>query len=429
MRYTGKPKRHPCRHGDVRDDYFASPPHLLHPPQPSHAPRTRKYTRRSFTINVSKDVFPTVDQLRAVPAPANAPAGAYPGAVLALYLDNQDTLIAPEVAATAAQWTEGATTPYDAAMDIEAHLRTFTYSLHNGTVPPNQDPVVWFLNNKKGFCTFFASTMTLMMRSLGMPARIASGVTNGQYDTAHKNYVVKGTNLHVWTQVYFPGYGWINFEPTQTFNEFQRATPGTSTPTSATPTQQGGAGARLTPTPRFRITETPTGPLGSTSPAGTAVRDLALSLAFLIALALLIGSGFLVWWRALYRNLPPVAGAFARVARLGRWSGSPPRPDQTPYEYADALGRAVPAERSTFRRLSDLYVEERWGGTPAPADETTSLYERSRVALARAIAHRWRELPRALLALGAPLGRRLSRIRQRLVRRLDRMFEPPSGSW
>jgi hypothetical protein len=373
----------------------------------------------------------TIEQLRAVPLPTKAGPDAYPSPVLDLYLNNQDTIVAPEVAATAAQWTAGAKNPYDAAMDIEAQLHQgFIYSLHNGAIPPDQDAVVWFLHNKKGFCTFFASTMTLMMRSIGMPARIASGVTNGDFDAAHRNYVEKGTNLHVWTQVYFAGYGWINFEPTQSFIDFQRALPGSGTPTAVTPTQQGnGGGARLTPTPRFRAPTEVVGPLGATSPAGAAVREVALSLAFLIALALLVGSGFLVWWRALYRRLPPVEGAFARVARLGKWSGSPPRRDQTPFEYADALGRAVPAERDTFRRLSDLYVEERWGGTPAPADETTSLYHRARVALTRAIAHRWREVPRALLGWIAPLGERARRMRQALASRIDRLFEPPSNRW
>ena len=382
-----------------------------------------KYTAESYVSSA------TAVQLEAVPYPAAATTGAYPRPILERYLNNDNTTISLPVAQTAQQWTAGAKTPYDAMIAIESQLHTFTFSFHNGTVPPDQDAVVWFLQNKHGFCTFFASTMALMARSLGMPARIASGVNSGTYDEKQRDYVEKGTDLHVWTQVYFAGYGWINFEPTASYPLFQRGVPGGGPGGAITPSAQasGTAGAQGTPTPRFRDTEVATGPDG-TSPAASTFRTVGLTLAFLLAFALLVAAGFLLWWRALYRGLTPAAGAFARMSRLGAWSGSPPRRDQTPYEYAGDLGEVIPGERTSLNRLSDLYVRDRWGGIRAPAEEAQSLYRRVQTALARSIAARWREIPGWLLARLGGAWARLRPTRAALRRRWRRVstyWDPP----
>jgi transglutaminase-like putative cysteine protease len=383
------------------------------------------YMAQSYISNA------TVDQLRAVVPPANASVGTYPQYVLDRDLNNDNTIISDPVKTTAQQWAAGAATPYDQMVALETHLHDFTYSTQNGDVPSDQDAVVWFLRNKKGFCTFFASTMALMARSLGMPARIVSGVSTGEFDPSQRNYVVKGLQLHVWTQVYFAGYGWINFEPTASYNVFQRGSGAGAPGAGATAAAQGttGAGGRATATPRGPKLIGPDTGNSAPSATTTALRDIGLTIAFLVALLLLLVAAFVVWWRALYRGLPPIGAAFARMSRLGTWSGSPPRRDQTPYEYANALGQVVPEEEPTLSRLSDLYVLDRWGGVAAPAAEARSLYQRLRLALARAILNRWHELPAFLLArlggtrarfgaLGASLGKRLHWV--------SRLFDPPA---
>lgn len=352
----------------------------------------------------------TIDQLRAAPDPAHAP-DAYPKYVVNVDLQNSlnKGAIAPQVIQTANDWTAGTTNMYDAAQAIESHLRTFQFRYINGAVPANEDAIVWFLQVKHGYCTFFASTLALMARALGIPSRVAIGYTNGQLDTTHENYVVHGTDAHVWTQLYFAGYGWINFEPTQGYPLFARGS-ATGPTSGVTPTPQGTGGAQATPkVTRLPNDQTGGGGGGPASPAAVALRDIGLTLGFLVALALLVAAAFLIWWRRLYSGLPPVVGAFARLARLGSWSGAPPRPDQTPYEYADQLGGVVPEERGTLRQLSDLYVGERWGGVPAPKDEATSLYDRARAALTPVIAHRWREVPRWF---AAQLGRLAAALRR-----------------
>jgi hypothetical protein len=67
---------------------------------------------------------------------------------------------------------------------------------------------------KRGFCTYYATAEVLMLRSLGIPARLAVGFAQGEYDQAFKTYTVRNKDSHSWPEVYFPGIGWVEFEPT-----------------------------------------------------------------------------------------------------------------------------------------------------------------------------------------------------------------------
>jgi protein-glutamine gamma-glutamyltransferase len=120
-----------------------------------------------------------------------------------------------------------AATPYAAVNHIESYLRrNYTYdeappfptSLPAGTAggwPENRPPLVDFLlNSRRGFCQQFAGAMTVMLRSLGIPSRVAVGYTGGQYDPGRKAYLVLDRDAHSWVEVWFPGEGWIPFDPT-----------------------------------------------------------------------------------------------------------------------------------------------------------------------------------------------------------------------
>ncbi len=203
----------------------------------------------------------SVAQLESVPYPPAAGSAssnlAFPPSILQEYLPSDSSYIAPQVVQAAKQATEGAHNMYDAAQDIENYLRTFTYSTSNANPPANEDAVAWFLSTQKGYCTFFASALALMGRALGIPTRIVSGFINGTYDPTQNDFVVRGTSAHTWTQIYFGRqYGWINFEPTQTFNQFARGLSTVPLP-STSPTPQGGTpGATATSTRPRRIPRT-----------------------------------------------------------------------------------------------------------------------------------------------------------------------------
>ena len=121
----------------------------------------------------------------------------------------------PELAAYAAEITAGAETPYDKALAIEAALRKLPYTLDVPPPPKDREVVSWFLNDLgKGYCDYFASAMVVLARLSGVPARLAIGYASGNYDRQADQYTVTEMDAHSWAEVYFPGFGWIPFEPT-----------------------------------------------------------------------------------------------------------------------------------------------------------------------------------------------------------------------
>jgi len=123
----------------------------------------------------------------------------------------------------AARITEDARNPYDRALAIQSYLRhAYPYTLDIDPPPPNVDVVDYFLFDlQKGYCDYYASAMVVMARSLGIPARLAVGYAPGQYDARKNRLIVREEDGHAWPELYFPGYGWIPFEPTPARPQFQ----------------------------------------------------------------------------------------------------------------------------------------------------------------------------------------------------------------
>ncbi|MBX0327899.1 transglutaminase-like domain-containing protein [Oscillochloris sp. ZM17-4] len=109
----------------------------------------------------------------------------------------------------------GARTPYDEAVAIQDYLRTFRYNESIPAPPPGAEPVDWFLfTQREGYCDYYASSMVMMLRSLGVPARWVQGYAGGVFDVERAIYEVREDVAHSWPEVYFPGFGWERFEPT-----------------------------------------------------------------------------------------------------------------------------------------------------------------------------------------------------------------------
>ncbi|MGH9086334.1 MAG: transglutaminaseTgpA domain-containing protein, partial [Acidimicrobiales bacterium] len=130
------------------------------------------------------------------------------------YLELPDDF-SPDVRQLAGELTSGTATPYEQALALQAHLRTFDYDL---SVQPGHsgDVLEQFLfDTKRGYCEQFAGAFAAMARSIGLPARVAVGFTQGVLDPADPTtYVVRGENAHAWPEVYLSGAGWVSFEPT-----------------------------------------------------------------------------------------------------------------------------------------------------------------------------------------------------------------------
>lgn len=119
-----------------------------------------------------------------------------------------------DIAAVARTWTQGQPNDYRKILAIQDHLRSFTYDTD---VAPRDDALsmIDFLTvTKRGFCQQFASSMAVMLRTLGIPARVAVGFTPGTFALGTGTRVVTTSNYHAWVEVLFPTYGWLAFEPT-----------------------------------------------------------------------------------------------------------------------------------------------------------------------------------------------------------------------
>jgi protein-glutamine gamma-glutamyltransferase len=115
----------------------------------------------------------------------------------------------------AGQITTSSASNYDKALAIEQYLRAhYSYTLQLPRIMP-RDPLANFLfERKQGHCEYFASSMAVMLRTLGIPSRLVSGFRSGEYNDLTGQYVVRASNAHSWVEAYFPGAGWISFDPT-----------------------------------------------------------------------------------------------------------------------------------------------------------------------------------------------------------------------
>jgi protein-glutamine gamma-glutamyltransferase len=149
---------------------------------------------------------PSATQLRAA-------SQDFPPAILLSYLQLPD--LDPRIPRLAQEITRAADNNYDKAVALEQYLRTnFRYTLQLPPAVP-RDPLANFLfDRKQGHCEYFASAMAVMLRTLRIPSRVVNGFRTGEFNDVTSQYVVRARNAHSWVEAYFPGYGWISFDPT-----------------------------------------------------------------------------------------------------------------------------------------------------------------------------------------------------------------------
>jgi transglutaminase-like putative cysteine protease len=141
--------------------------------------------------------------------------GASPPGLAARYLQLPDTLPV-RVRALALRITAGATNDYDRAAAIQAWLRANTvYDLNVPRDPEGVDAVDHFLfDTRRGFCEHIASSMAVMLRSIGVPTRLVTGYGPGERNPFTGYFEVKQSDAHAWVEVYFAGHGWVAYDPT-----------------------------------------------------------------------------------------------------------------------------------------------------------------------------------------------------------------------
>lgn len=225
------------------------------------------------------------------------------------------------VYALARNLTSTSASPYDEALAIEGYLRSnYPYTLAVSLPPAGADVADYFLFDlKKGYCDYYATAMVVMARSVGLPARFVMGYASGTYDPPSAKYVVTAADAHAWVEIYFPGIGWVEFEPTAGRPGIIRSPASTAASRDqSAPLQQWGKFIRLV------YTLPPVTRWG-----GTVLLGL---LAFLGIIFLLEG-----WLLGLVRPIFALRWMVRSVYRqAGRLVGPPP-PGQTALEFSAGL--------------------------------------------------------------------------------------------
>jgi transglutaminase-like putative cysteine protease len=300
----------------------------------------------------------------------------YPDHIRSLYLSDEGVSDRTRELARQVVDAAGATDPYymaEALANFLARDESFTYSTEAPLPGRGDGDIVDFFlfdGGRIGYCEYFASAMTMMARSLGLPARLAVGFAPGER-AADGTFEVRERNAHAWTEIYFPGYGWQIFEATKTINpRFVRST-GATTP--GLPTSRD----TLDPLTEFEaryddlgmhstlpsLEPLPGGFEAGAAPPADEVRESNAAL----LLALLVLAGGLAYW-TLYRSrrgdrrVSPGQRAWFRLALAAERAGVSRRPAETMYEYAGWLEDQMPGRRADIRTIADGTVWQAYSG-------------------------------------------------------------------
>ena len=293
--------------------------------------------------------------------------------------------LSSEVLATAKTWTQGFTTTYDVVSALRSHLSDhtqFTYSLSNPPIPSNIDAVTWLLHTHHGYCTYYATAMVVMARLLkNFQLVLSMALVRGITISKQQAWVVDGSDAHSWVQVYFPGSGWVNFDPTPGYSINNAGVP-TSAPTPSvtkppvTSSPTTTSHKQITPTAQPTTTARQTGGKSTTRTAADTFSTMNFFL-LIALLALIISCVVLALAVKRYRrnrssSRTAIASIYTRLCRIAGLVGSPPASWQTPYEYTFTLSKRFPQASAALHRVAELFVRERWAApqqAPAPGEQ------------------------------------------------------------
>jgi transglutaminase-like putative cysteine protease len=320
---------------------------------------------------------PSIEELRST-------TSEYPTWISGRYLQIPED-IAPQLSKLATEITAPYDTVYDKAQAVTVYLRKeIKYSSTITNAPSeNIDPVLWvLLNTKKGFCMYYASAETLLLRSIGIPARMAVGFVEGNFDELEGQYVVTYKDSHAWPEVYFSGIGWVEFEPTSSQFSIERPETKKNADNTTIPNQntlEGTEANSIEKTPSKDIPEEPAN--GSLAASRTNIYENILIFALVF---LTLGFGFFIIHRySLMERLPlylagryeghgnipprwlnlwirwtklsPIEHTFQAINISLIWLGHPQPAHITSQERAEALIKRLPSAQDQIRSLLHEY--------------------------------------------------------------------------
>jgi len=311
----------------------------------------------------------------------------YPVAIETVYLQLPSDL--PEsVSGLAQDLTQYENNPYDKARVIEDYLRTYPVDYELPVTPVGRDSVDYFLFElRRGYFDYHASAMVVLLRTIGIPARLAVGYVLAEIERepGTNTYLVSETSAFAWPEVYFPGLGWIEFNPTPSQPPIVRPGEEMAVLGETEPSDVTGDPADIP----FGVGQLPVFDTGEAE----VVQESGASRAPFVILGTLLGLGALAaasaagvrlaWQRGL-AGLDCASQTWEKTVRLASWAKIGPRPQETPREFARSLGREL-SDAPDLDFLAETYVRARFGRWP-PAET-----ERARLNVL------WRGLRRRLL--------------------------------
>jgi transglutaminase-like putative cysteine protease len=345
----------------------------------------------------------------------SAAGSVYPVPVLMAYLQLPANYSA-EIKSLSEYITANSTTPYAKVKAIIGYLAQYNYDLEITLPPQGVDNVEYFLlTSKSGFCLHFASAAVLMLRSQGIPSRLAVGYMPGDPGKTAGQYLVRDKYFHAWAQVYFPDYGWIDVEATP-------SAPGTnvftnsayvSTPTIEESSQWDVWLGEYRPPIQSITNINAENIIGGGAAAETDSMSfgakLGRALLFVFAAALIIAVivGIIVatrllsfrWLWRVDRNTVAY-GTYLNMCRLAAMVGITPSPQQTPLEYTAVLVEALPQDAKEINFIAKAYMDNRFGGRDGKPD----IAEEAEILKARHVVYN--TLIQRLSWLRRALGRR-----------------------
>jgi transglutaminase-like putative cysteine protease len=324
--------------------------------------------------------YTTMSMLSTVDIESLRKAGdVYPPYVTTRYLQIPETLPA-RVRELAEEITAGYENAYDKVVALESYLRQIEYNDHIPPPPPGADGVDYFLFDlRAGYCDYYASAMAIMARAVGIPARIASGYAQGEWIEELQAYRVRERDAHTWVEVFFPQYGWVEFEPTASQPRIERPERAPESPESnrALPPNPAPTGTPPAEDPLLRRGED-IGPLELPS-AGPLTAWAGVILA---AIALLIGLIISIEIRRRSAAIEP--GLIERLYdRLLHWAarlGIALSPTRTPYEEASIIAAMIPEGQPYILKITETYVRQRFSRRLSTLEEL------------KAVAQSWQNL-------------------------------------
>jgi transglutaminase-like putative cysteine protease len=358
---------------------------------------------------------PTIEELRA--------AGTeYPEWVTEKFLQLPDDL-PQSIRDLAASVTADSDTPYDKAGAITRYLRgNIKYAPTIPKPPADADPLEWILfSHREAYCVYYASAEVVMLRSLGIPARMAVGFSQGTgtsaveglpeeaEEIAINTYTVRRNNAHAWPEVYFPGIGWVEFEPTGNQSPLDRplaprdgadAAQGPDQDLLAEDSQLNGTDPRLNE-PTLEPTFTPQDRLFPSLYVILAIATLASLTAFVsrryslptrvpVFLRAQIersggeAPGWIIRWER-WSSLSPIAKAFESINSGLRQLGSPAPIDATPAERAEKLIQVLPELSPQVKALLEAHQTSLYTRAQADGEQArrAALQIRAQILAAR----------------------------------------------